>query len=66
LRDEHRLRAIENRALRKIYGSKRDEVRGTWRRLHNEKLHELYPSSNIIGVIKSRRLRWVAHVARMG
>ena len=66
MRDEHRLRANENKVLRKIYGPKRDEVRGTWRRLHNEKLHELYSSLNIIGVIKSRTMGWVAHVAPMG
>jgi hypothetical protein len=52
--------------LRKIFGPKRDEVTGEWRRIHNEKLYALYSSPNIIRVIKSRRLRWVGHVARMG
>jgi hypothetical protein len=52
--------------LRRIFGSKRDEVTGEWRRLHNKELHALYSSPNIIRVIKSRRLRWTGHVARMG
>jgi hypothetical protein len=52
--------------LRRIFGPKRDEVTGEWRRLHNEELNDLYSSPNIIWVIKSRRMRWVGHVARMG
>jgi hypothetical protein len=66
LREECRLRVFENRVLRRIFGPKRDEVTGEWRRLHNEELHALYSSQNIIRVIKSRRLRWAGHVARMG
>jgi hypothetical protein len=52
--------------LRRIFGSKRDEVPGDWRKLHNEKLHNLYSSSSIIRLIKSRRMRWAGNVARMG
>ena len=59
-----RLRVFENRILRRIFGPKRDE-NGNWRRLHNEELHSLYRSPNIVRVIKSRRLRWVGHEARM-
>jgi hypothetical protein len=66
LRNEHRLRVFENRVLRRIFGSKRDEVTGDWRRLHNAKLINLYSSPNIIRVSKSRRMRWEGHVARMG
>jgi hypothetical protein len=65
LREEQRLRVFENRVLRRIFGPKRDEVIG-WRRLHNEKLHNLYSSPSIIRVIKSRRKRWAGRVARMG
>jgi hypothetical protein len=65
LREEHRLRVFENRALRRIFGPKRDEVTGGWRQLHNE-LHNLYSSPNIIRMIKSRRTRWARDVARMG
>jgi hypothetical protein len=57
---------FENRVLRRIFGPKRDEARGEWRRLHNEELNALYLSPNIIRVIKSRRMRWAGHVARMG
>jgi hypothetical protein len=57
---------FENRVLRRIFGPKRDEVRGEWRKLHNEELHNLYSSPNIIRMIKSRRMRWAGHVARMG
>jgi hypothetical protein len=60
------LRVFENKVLMRIFGPKRDEVTGEWRRLHNNKLHALYSSPNIIRVIKSRRLRWAGHVARMG
>jgi hypothetical protein len=57
---------FENRVLRRIYGPKRDEVTGGWRKLHNEELHNLYSSPSIIRMIKSRRMRWVGHVSRMG
>jgi hypothetical protein len=57
---------FENRVLRGIFGPKRDEVTGEWRRLHNEELNGLYSSPNIIRVIKSRRMRWAVYVARMG
>jgi hypothetical protein len=57
---------FENRVLRRIFGPKRDEVTGEWRKLHNKELHDLYSSPNIIGIIKSRRMRWAGHVARMG
>jgi len=64
--DEHKLRVFENKVLRKIYGSKRDEMTGEWRRLHNEELHGLYDSPDDVKIMKSRRLRWAGHVARMG
>ena len=64
LREERRLRVFENRVLKKIFGPKRDEVTGEWRKLHNEELNDLYCSPYIIRVIKSRRLRWAEHVAR--
>jgi hypothetical protein len=60
------LRVFENRVLRRIFGPKRVEVTGEWRRLHNEELNDLYSSPNIIRVIKSRRMRWAGHVARIG
>jgi hypothetical protein len=66
LREEHRLRVFENRVLRRMFGPRRDEVTGDWRKLHNEELHNLYSSPNIIRMIKSRRIRWAGHVARMG
>ncbi|KAJ4443398.1 hypothetical protein ANN_05066 [Periplaneta americana] len=66
LREEHRLRVFENKVLRKIFGAKRDEVTGEWRKLHNTELHALYSSPGVIRNIKSRRLRWAGHVARMG
>jgi hypothetical protein len=66
LREEHRLREFENRVLRRIFGPRRDEVTGEWRKLRNEELHDLYSSPSIIRIIKSRRMRWMGHVARMG
>jgi hypothetical protein len=65
LGEEHTLRVFENRVLRKIFGPKREED-GSWRKLHSDELHSLYSSPNIVMVIKSRRLRWAGHVARMG
>ena len=66
VRDERRLRAFENRVLRRIFGPKWEEVRGEWGKLHNEELHGFYSSPNIVRVIKSRRMRWAEHVAHMG
>jgi hypothetical protein len=66
LREEHRLRVFENRVFRRIFGSKRDEVTGGWRKLHNEELHGLYSSHSIVRVMKARRMRSAGHVARMG
>jgi hypothetical protein len=60
------LRRFENRVLRRIFGPKEEEVTEDWRKLHNEELHKLYSSPNIIRMIKSRRIRWAGHVARMG
>jgi hypothetical protein len=65
LREEYRLRVFENRVLRRIFGPKRDEVTGEWRKLHNEELYNLYSSPDIIRQVKSRRMRWTGHVARM-
>jgi len=64
--EERRLGVFENRVLRRIFGPKRDEVTGEWRKLLNEELNDLYCSPNIVRVIKSRRMRWAKHVARMG
>jgi hypothetical protein len=60
------LRVFENRVLRRMFGPKRDEVTGGWRKLHNEELHGFYSSPNIVRVIKARRMRLAGHVARMG
>jgi len=65
LREERRLRVFENRVLRRVFGPKRDKVTGEWRRLHNKELSDLYSLPNIVWVVKSRRMRWAGHVARM-
>ena len=66
LREERRLRVFENRVLRRVFGPKRNEVTGEWRKLHNEELRDHYSLPNIVRVVKSRRMRWAGHVARMG
>jgi hypothetical protein len=66
LREEHRLRVFQNRVLRRIFGPKRDEVTGDWRKLPSGKLDNMYSSPSIIRMMKSRRMRWAGHVARMG
>jgi hypothetical protein len=66
LREERRLRVFENRVLRRVFGLMRDEVTGEWRKLHNEELNDLYSLPNIVRVVKSRRMIWAGHVARMG
>ena len=65
-REERKPRVFENKVLRRIFGPRRDEVTGEWRRLYNEELSNLYSSPNSVRVIKSRRMRWAGHVARMG
>jgi hypothetical protein len=64
--EEHRLRLFEKSAFKKTFGLRADELLGGWRKLHNEELHNLDSSQNIITMIKSRRMRWTGHVARMG
>ena len=66
LRDKRRLKVIQNKVLRRIFGPKRDESTVEWRKLHNEELNDLYSSPNTVRVIKSRRMGWAGHVARMG
>jgi hypothetical protein len=66
LREESRLRGFENRVLRRVFGPKRDEVTGGWKKFYNEELSNLYSLPNIVRVVKSRRMRWAGHVARMG
>jgi len=66
LRGKRKLRVPGNMVLRRIFGPRRDEVTEEWRRLHNEELNDFYSSPNIVRVIKSRRMRWAGHVARMG
>jgi hypothetical protein len=65
IKDDHRLRVFRNRVLRRVFGPKRDEIIGRWRKLHSEELYNLYSSPNIIR-IRSRRMRWEGHVAHMG
>jgi hypothetical protein len=66
LREERGLKEFENRALQRIFGPKRDEVTGEWRKLHNEELNDLYSLPKVVRVVKSRRMRWAGHVARIG
>jgi hypothetical protein len=66
LREEHRFRVFENRVLERIFGPKRDEMTGGWRKLHNEGLHGLYSSPSIVRVIKARRIKWAGHVRAWG
>jgi len=65
-KDERRLRVFENKVLRRVFGTKRDEVTVEWRKLHNEELNDLFSLPNIMRVVKSRGMRWAVHVARMG
>jgi hypothetical protein len=66
LREERRLKVFENRVLRRVFGPKGDEVTGKWRKLHNEKFNDMYSLAKIVRVVKSRRMRWAGHVARIG
>jgi len=66
LQEERKLRVFENMVLRRIFGPRRDEVKGEWRRLQNKELNDFYFSPNIVWLIKSRRMRWAGHVARVG
>ena len=66
LRKERKLRVFENRVLRTVFGPKKDEVTGEWRKLHNEELSDLYSLPNIVRVVRSRRMRWAGHVTLMG
>jgi hypothetical protein len=66
LREESRSRVFENRMLRRVFGPKRDEVTGEWRKLQNDELRDVYSLTNIVRVVKSRRIRWGGHVERMG
>jgi hypothetical protein len=66
LREEHRLRVFENGVPRRVFGPKREEFKEKWRKLHNEKLNDLNSLSNIVWVVKSRRIRWAGHVGRRG
>jgi hypothetical protein len=66
LREEHRLRVSGNRVMSRIFGPKSEEVEGGWRRLHDEELHNLYASPNIVTTVKSMMMRWTGHVTRMG
>ena len=66
LRERRRLRVFENRVFRRVFGPKRDEMTGEWRKQHNEELNDLYFLPNIMRVVKTRRMRWAGHVARMG
>jgi hypothetical protein len=62
LREEHKLRVFENRVLKRIFGPKKDEVMGGWKKLHNKDLHDFYSSARLTGIIKSKRMKWVGHV----
>jgi hypothetical protein len=66
LKEEHRLKVFENKVLRRIFGPKRDEVTGGWRKLHNEELRDLYSSPSLIRIMKARRMKWAGRLARMG
>jgi hypothetical protein len=66
VKEEHKLRVFENRVVRKEFGPQRDEVTGGWRKLHKEELQNLYSSPSIIRIVKSRRMRWMGHLARRG